>query len=220
MNLKFFLKSTRPSLPLKKAPPLFPSPFFSWRRLAALGNMKANFHCAHLHNLSPQGTGDVPTALLGAFFSKTYPSFLTLKEGSTSLSKPLPSQKGKDVPTALLGAQTASLYGWRTIRGLRQQRSCGFLCGDGPAFTQGFDKGLLARCFFRKPPYPSLTLRVFRKPTSPPLPLREDPPLISVFSPQGKRGNRPTRCSNRFAIRLADHQRSTPAAELRFFVRG
>ena len=86
--------------------------------------MKANFHCAHLHNLSPQGTRDVPTALLGAFFSKTYPSFLTLKEGSTSLSKPLPSQKGKDVPTALSivfttpsvpligdrnGAQTATL---------------------------------------------------------------------------------------------------------------
>ena len=51
------------------------------------------------------------------------------------------------------------------------------------------------------------------------LPLREGPPLISVFSPQGRRGNRPTRCSNRFAIRLADHQRSTPAAKLRFFVR-
>ena len=31
---------------------------------------------------------------------------------------------------------------------------------------------------------------VFRKPTSPPLPLREGPPLISVFSPQGRRGNR------------------------------
>ena len=69
--------------------------------------------------------------------------------------------------------------------------------------------------------YPSfLTLKFFRKPTSPPLPLREAPPLISVFSPQGRRGNRPTRCSNRFAIRLADHQRSSPAAELRFFVRG
>nr|WP_302965986.1 hypothetical protein [uncultured Prevotella sp.] len=27
------------------------------------------------------------------------------------------------------GAQTATLYGWRTIRGLRQQQSCGFLCG-------------------------------------------------------------------------------------------
>ena len=65
-----------------------------------------------------------------------------------------------------------------------------FLCGNEPAFTQGFAKGLLARCFFRKPPHPSLTLRGFRKPTSPPLPLREGPPLISVFSPQGKRGNR------------------------------
>ena len=27
LTLKFFLKSTRPSLPLKRAPPLFPSPF-------------------------------------------------------------------------------------------------------------------------------------------------------------------------------------------------
>ena len=27
LSLKFFLKSTRPSLPLKKAPPLSPSPF-------------------------------------------------------------------------------------------------------------------------------------------------------------------------------------------------
>ena len=78
---------------------------------------------------------------------------------------------------------------------------------------------MLARCFFRKTTSASLTLRDLRKPTSPPLPLREGPPLISVFSPQGRRGNRPTRCSNRFAIRLADHQRSTPAAELRFFVR-
>ena len=36
------------------------------------------------------------------------------------------------VPTALLGAQTASLYGWRTIRGLRQQRSCSFFVRDKP----------------------------------------------------------------------------------------
>ena len=80
----------------------------------------------------------------------------------------------------------------------------------------------------------------FRKPTRPPLPFREGPPLISVFfnslydpfgspcrgqKPQGRRGNRPfnslydpfgspcrgqKRCSNRYAIRLADHQRSAP----------
>ena len=124
------------------------------------------------------------------FFRKpTRPSLPLRKAPHLSPSLSL-LRRERMVPTALLGAQTASLYGWRTIRGLRQQRSCGFLCGDGPAFTQGFDKGLLARCFFRKPPYPSLTLRVFRKPTSPPLPLREGPPLISVFSPQGRRGNR------------------------------
>ena len=70
----------------------------------------------------------------------------------------------------------------------------------------------------RKPSSRPLNLKFFRKPTSPPLPLREGPPLISVFSPQGRRGNRPTRCSNRFVIWLADHQRSTPAAELRFAV--
>ena len=61
-------KNHQSSLTLKGGSTAFPKPLFSWRRLAALGNMKANFHCAHLHNLSPQGTGDVPTALLGAFF--------------------------------------------------------------------------------------------------------------------------------------------------------
>ena len=119
--------------------------------------------------------------------SKTHQSSLTLKGGSTAFPKPLSPQGTGDVPTALLGAQTATLYGWRTIRGLRQQRSCGFLCGDEPAFTQGFAKGLLARCFFRKPTHPSLTLRVFRKPTSPSLPLREGPPLFpSPFPLRGQ----------------------------------
>ena len=58
---------------------------------------------------------------------------------------------------------------------------------------------------------------VFRKPTSPPLSLREGPPLISVFfnslyapfgspcrgqKPQGRRGNRPTRCRFFESLRL------------------
>ena len=51
---------------IKEGSTAFPKPLFSWRRLAALGNLKASFHCPHLHNLSPQGTGDVSTALLGA----------------------------------------------------------------------------------------------------------------------------------------------------------
>ena len=54
-----------------------------------------------------------------------------------------------------------------------------------------FEKPLLMlRRFFEKPPVLPWTLRNLRKPTSPPLPLREGPPLISVFSPQGRRGNR------------------------------
>ena len=36
----------------------------------------------------------------------------------------------------------------------------------------------------------SLTLKFFLKSTRPSLPLKKAPPLISVFSPQGKRGNR------------------------------
>ena len=120
LTLRIFRKPTSPPLPLREGPPLSPSPFFSWRRLAALGNMKVNFHCAHLHNLSPQGTRDVPTALSIVF---------------TTPSVPLIGDRN--------GAQTASLYGWRTIRGLRQQRSCGFLCGMNRRDIRCW---MLARC--------------------------------------------------------------------------
>ena len=140
LNLRVFSKTHQSSLNLKGGSTAFPKPFFSWKRLATLGNMKANFHCAHLHNLSPQGTRDVPTALSIVF---------------TTPSVPLIGDRN--------GAQTASLYGWRTIRGLRQQQSCGFLCGDKPAFTQGFAKGLLARCFFRKTTSASLNLKSLSK---------------------------------------------------------
>ena len=61
---------------------------------AALGNLKAIFHCAHWHRFFP----------LKKAFSKTYPSFLTHKEGSTFLTKPLFPQEREDV-TALLGAR-------------------------------------------------------------------------------------------------------------------
>ena len=77
-----------------------------------------------MYDLSPQGTGGVPTDLSIVF---------------TTPSVPLIGDRN--------GAQTASLYGWRTIRGLRQQQSCGFLCGDEPAFTQGFAKSI---CPFRR----------------------------------------------------------------------
>ena len=71
--LTFFSKTHQSSLNLKGGSTAFPKPLFSWRRLAALGNMKANFHCAHLHNFSPQGTGDVPTALSIVFTTPSVP---------------------------------------------------------------------------------------------------------------------------------------------------
>ena len=49
------------------------------------------------------------TALLGAICSKTYPSFLTVKEGSTSHLGLLPS--GKKRKTALLGARNRYALG-------------------------------------------------------------------------------------------------------------
>ena len=50
---------------------------------AALGNLKVNFHCAHLHRFFPLKKG----------LSKTHQSSLTLKGGSTSHLGLLPSGK-------------------------------------------------------------------------------------------------------------------------------
>ena len=58
---------------------------------------------------------------------------------------------------------------------------------DKAGYTQQFESKLSLRSFAQLFPVKE---GFFRKPTSPPLPLREAPPLISVFSPQGKRGNR------------------------------
>ena len=42
------------------------------------------------------------------------------------------------------------------------------------------------------------------------LPLRKAPPLISVFSPQGRRGKPPYSSQNRYALRLAGYQSPAP----------
>ena len=102
---------------------------------AALGNLKANFHCAHWHSFFPLKKG----------LSKTHQSSLTLKGGSTAFPKPLSPQGTGDVPTAL-----------------------------------------------------SIVF------TTPSVPLAGDRNVAL----------------NHFILWLADHQRSTPAAELQIFVRG
>ena len=61
-----------------------------------------------------------------------------------------------------------------------------------------------------KPTSPPLNLKFFLKSTRPSLPLKKAPPLISVFSPQGRRGKPPSGARNRFTLWLSDHQRSAP----------
>ena len=127
-TLSFFLKSTRPSLPLKKAPPLSPSPF----------------------PLRVQGMYQPPYSVL----------------------KPLRYKVGG--PSEVYASSGAAV----------------FCAGMNPPSLKDLLKGCLLVAFFENPPVLPWTLRDLRKPTSPPLPLREGPPLISVFSPQGRRGNR------------------------------
>ena len=68
-------------------------------------------------------------------FSKTHQSSLTLKGGSTSHLGLLPS--GKKRKPLLLVARNHFILWLADHQRSRQQRSCGFLCGDKPAFTQG-----------------------------------------------------------------------------------
>ena len=94
------------------------------------------------------------------------------------------------------------------------------MCGDEPAFTQGFAKGLLARCFFRKPTSPPLNLKSSSKTHQSSLTLKGGSTSHLGLLPSGKK-RKPLLlvALNHFILRLADHQRSTPAAELQFFVR-
>ena len=82
---------------------------------AALGNLKASFHCTHWHCFFP----------LKKAFSKITPSLFTIKEGSTSHPAPLTLRgEGGNRSSSSLG--TASLQGWRGIKALAM------LCGMGP----------------------------------------------------------------------------------------
>ena len=96
-----------------------------------------------------------------------------------------------------------------------------FLCGDEPAFTQGFAEGLLARCFFRKPTSTPLNLKRSSKTHQSSLTLKGGSTSHLGLLPSGKK-RKPLLlvARNHFILRLADHQRSSPAAELQFFVRG
>ena len=75
-------------------------------KLAAPGNLKASFHCAHLHSFFP----------LMRDFSKTHQSSLTLKGGSTSYLGLLPSgKKRKPLLSIVFTTPSVPLIGDRNV---------------------------------------------------------------------------------------------------------
>ena len=74
---------------------------------------------------------------------------------------------------------------------------------DKISCTRQFESKLSLRSFAKSLAKGSF----FLKPTRPSLPLRKAPPLISIFSPQGRRGKPHLLVArNRYALRLAGHQ--------------
>ena len=112
-------------------------------------------------------------------------------------------------------------------------RAAVFCAGMNPPSLKDLLRGCLLVAFFEKPTRPSffdkagctrqfeseLSLRSFAQPFPSGDRGCTNRPFNSLYDPFGSPCRGQKRCSNRFAIRLADHQRSTPAAELRFFVR-
>ena len=139
---------------------------------AALGNLKVNFHCAHWHRFFPLKKG----------LSKTHQSSLTLK---FFLKSPRPSLPLKRAPPL----SPSPFFSWRRLAALGIVQASLTLLSFAQPFPSG-DRGCANR------------------------------PFNSLYAPFGSPCRGQKRCSNRYAIRLADHQRSTPAAELQFFVRG
>ena len=122
--------------------------------------------------------------------------FLTVKEGSTfHLGLLLLGKKRETALSAAFSKITPSLFVDKAscTRQFESKLSLHSLASLFP-IKEGFFENLPSIVFTtlsvpltgdRNLPY------LFRKPTRPSLPLRKAPPLISVFSPQGRRGKPP-----------------------------
>ena len=119
-------------------------------------------------------------------------------------SPPLPLREGPPL--------SPSPFPFRVQRMYQPPYWCFFLKSTRPSF---FDKAGCTRQFESE-----LSLRSFAQPFPSGDRGCANRPFNSLYDPFGSPYRGQKRCSNRFAIRLADHQRSTPAAELRFFCAG
>ena len=93
-----------------------------------------------------------------------------------------------------------------TLKGGSTAFSKPFFLMEKVGCTRQYESGLSLRSFAQ--PFPSGDKGCANR------------PFNSLYDPFGSPCRGQKRCSNRFAIWLADHQRSTPAAELQFFCAG
>ena len=101
-------------------------PSFFLIKRAALSNLKVNFHCAHWHRFFPLRKAP---PLISVFFNSLYDPFGSPCRGTETVLKPLRYKVGG--PSEVYASSRAAV----------------FLCGDEPAFTQGFAKSI---CPFRR----------------------------------------------------------------------
>ena len=87
---------------------------------------------------------------------------------------------------------------------------CGYYWeyGDCLSHTAGMLWGDWNVCVIETPRSSLDKRRIFRKSPRPSLPLKRAPPLTPALSPQERGRKPPSGARNRYAIRLADHQRS------------
>ena len=159
-----------------------------------------------------------------SFFSKTHQSSLTLKGGSTSHLGLLPSGKKRKPPYSVLKPLRYKVGGPSEVFASSRAAVCGMRPHGYKSLTGCLvlALSLLVACskLFRKPTWISLTLmRDFSKTHQSSLTLKGGSTSHLGLLPSGKK-RKPLLlvARNHFILWLADHQRSTPAAELRFAV--
>ena len=163
--------------------------------------------------------------------SKTHQSSLTLKGGSTSHLGFLPSGKKRKPPYSVLKPLRYKVGGPSEV--YASSGAAVFCAGMNPPSLKDLLRGCLLVAFFENLPVllflikraalGNLKVNFHCAHFAQPFPSWyrgcANRPFNSLYDPFGSPCRGQKRCSNRYAIWMADHQRSTPAAELRIFVR-
>ena len=158
-------------------------------------------------------------------FSKTHQSSLTLKGGSTSHLGLLPSGEKRKPPYSVLKPLRYKVGGPSEVYASSGAAVCGMRPHGSKSLTccLVLARSLLDACskFFRKPTWISLTLmRDFSKTHQSSLTLKGGSTSHLGLLPSGKKRKPPYSVLKPLRYKVGGPSEVSPAAELRFFVRG